>query len=102
MADLLYDLEGYQLTNREILVEPGEDYDFKIQGDCRTGKFLRASVATNFSVFGRFEGIGSFINLMTTGLDLSAYDGQVKTFDIKVEADDINFSLENTRLKITN
>lgn len=97
----MFDTEDNPLALFEQSVAPGQIIVFEIRADCRTEKFLRSSPVPNVLIEGRVKGIGSFINLETTGLAVGAYSGQRKTFEIRATVNEAaDYAIENVVFQI--
>jgi len=63
--------------------------------------FLSASgVPSALTVFARFQGDTAWTNIGTTPLDLSIYDGQRKTIELKFTAGSVA-AIEHDQLKLS-
>lgn len=86
---MFFDLVDNPQTAYEQTMSPGQVIVFKIKADCKAAKFLRCEPMTDVSIEGRFDGVGEFVDLTTTGLSVGAFDGERKTFQIRATAAEI-------------
>lgn len=92
---MIYDLDDFKLQGREVRLDPAGTLLFQIRADCYAGKKLRATAAESCTVSGRIKDFGAFVDLTVAGLDTSLFAGERKTFEIRIQAFDVAFALEN-------
>lgn len=97
---MIRDTDGNALLSAYFPLESEDVQIFQIQVDCRDGEELRAGVS-DVTIEARVSGIGSYANITDSPLDLSAYDGETKTFDIRLTAPEVT-AFERQRIVIAN
>lgn len=85
-VDLIFDTSGNPLTAISLYFEPDEVKTLPIVVLCLGGYKLFSDVVANMTVEARFAGVGSYINLETSQIDLTAYDGLYKDIDLRLTA----------------
>jgi hypothetical protein len=79
-------------TNSDVLLSAnfamrsGEVSTATIQIDCLDGYSLFGSAVADIAVEARHGTSGAWTNIETTPIDLSAYDGQLETFQVRFTA----------------
>lgn len=95
-----YDISDNPLSNQELDVEPGGMVEFPFKAECFAGKRLRASPVPDLTIEGRFAGDVLFADLVSVGLDVSDYDGEVATFEIRITAGNVGYRVESVELAV--
>ena len=94
---MIFDLNGNSLTNASISIEANTVKIFNVKIECRNGFSLFASDVENLSVEARLDGTNNWTNLEDDSFPLSAFAGQIKTFEIRLTSNeisgDVNFAL---------
>lgn len=93
---MIYNLEEKEQISANLDVESAHEQQFSIYIDCVSGYFLRSGSVTNATIYGRQQGTVDWINLETTGIDLSANDGIRAIYEVKVSADTITSRVTQT------
>lgn len=83
---MIYKLDDEILNTAQIRVESENFQTFSIKIDCMLGYKLRAQETLNVTVFARFLGDVSWVNLVSSFLDLAAFSGIRKTIEIKIQS----------------
>lgn len=60
--------------------------NFQVRDNCQDGLRLYSEVVGDLTVEGRVAGVGSFVDLESSYVDLTPYAGLRKTFDIRITA----------------
>lgn len=83
---MLYDTNLQLLTSASVSIDAGAANTFQVKIECRTNYFLRASAVSDLSVEARRLGDSAWTDIETTPLDLSAYNGSIEIFEIRLTA----------------
>lgn len=93
---MFWDLDDREIMQFRFPIESGATKTMQLKTDCESGKTLLCSSVPNLLVEGKHTSSGTWINLETTGIDLTTWDGTIETFDIRFTADNLSsYSLEN-------
>lgn len=90
---MIYDIDDNPLPSYLMNLASSGVSQFPIKVNCRTGLYLRSQTVSDILVEGRKLGDVSWINLETTGIDLSADDGTRQTYEVRLTAGSISTRL---------
>jgi hypothetical protein len=83
---MIYDIDNNPLPSYLMNLAASGVFQFSIRVNCRTGLYLRSQSVSDLLVEGRKQGDISWINLETTGIDLSADNETRQTFEVRLTA----------------
>ena len=90
---MFYDLADNPTPSFAITLSAGVPYVFAIRIDCRSNLSLKSESVSDLLVEGRLLGDVSWTNLESSEIDLTAYAGTRRSFEIQLTpAADINVS----------
>lgn len=72
-----------------LSLDAGGNSVFSLRIECRTSYFLKATVVADLAVEARPLGSATWIDIETTPIDLSAYNGTLQTFEFRLSADNV-------------
>lgn len=87
---MIYDINNNPLSSYLMNLAAFGVFQFFIRVNCRTGLYLRSEIVSDFVVEGRKQGDISWINLESTGIDLSADNGTRQTFEVRLTAESVS------------
>lgn len=91
---LISDLNDNPLTGGQIAVELSASQTAAIRVECRAGYKLRGSVSSELAIEARRVGdAGTWTNLETDSVDLSAYAGTRQDFNIRITSNGVTAPL---------
>lgn len=95
------DTNSVPLSSLSMAFESGTDTQFSIKVDCRAGYYLSASdVPAELTVFARFQGDTVWTNIGSSPLNLTPYDAQRKTIEVKFTAGSVS-AVARRQLKLS-
>lgn len=87
---MIYDIDNNPLPSYLMNLDGSGIFQFTIRINAKAGKYLRSESVSDLLVEGRHEGDSSWINLETTGIDTSAFDGTRTNYEIRLTADAVS------------
>lgn len=83
---MIYDIEDNPIAGFNFPISSGQIVVFQIRADCQAGLRLFSDVVGDLTIEGRPQGVGAYVNLESSDIDLGPYAGTRQNFDIKVTA----------------
>jgi hypothetical protein len=83
---MIYNSDGNQMLSSNLAMFSTEVKTDTITIDCKTGYFLSSSTVDNILVEAKKVGGGSWTNIETTPIDLSADNGTQQDYEIRLTA----------------
>ena len=83
---MIYDITDSALPSYLMNLAASGVSQFSIRVNCRAGIYLRSESVSDLTVEGRKLGDTSWIDLESTGIDLSSHAGTRQTYEIKLTA----------------
>ena len=83
---MIKDLNDERLLSYAFAVRSGETKEFSLLIECNTGYYLRGSVVAGLALEAKHNLSGTWVDLETTPIDLSGWDGTDQEFDFRVTA----------------
>ena len=96
---MIYDIHGSPLYSVAMAIGPDDELTAEIKVACKEGNFLRGTVVPGVTVSAKHEGGGHWVNIETTPIDLTPWDGDTEKFLIRFATgaipafDRVSFSL---------
>lgn len=87
---MLYDSNSQLLTAANLSIDANSVNTFQIKVECRNGYFLVASTVEDLVVRARPVGDASWIDIETTPIDLSFYDGTIQDFEVRLTGGNVS------------
>lgn len=96
----IFDLDDNPISSFAMAIDSAGVATLQIRVECRTGYKLRCETVADLAVEAKRHVDSSYINLETTPIDLSAYDGSRQNFDVRLTASTVSV-LTRENFKIT-
>ena len=87
---MFYDLADNPIASYSGSIEAEAVQTYNLKADCRADRFLACGPVADLVVDARVSGDVDWIDLETTRIDLTPYDGQRKQFEIRVTAGSVS------------
>ncbi len=97
---MIYDLDDNPVQSFPFSIESGEVKLFTLKIECRTNYFLRVSEVSDLTIEARKSGDTVWINLESSGIDLSPYNATRVRFEIRMTAATVS-SRQSRNFKLT-
>jgi hypothetical protein len=82
---MFYDLSGDLITNYRFMIEFEDQQTMSLKILC-SAKILKCTPAPDLIVEGRHSGNITWVDLETTGISLSPWDGDIEIFEVRFTA----------------
>lgn len=86
---MIYDTDDNRIFSVAFAVESEQAATAMIRVDCNAGYYLRGEAVANLTVEARADGDVSWIDIETTPIDLTPYDGTFQDFELRFTAPEI-------------
>lgn len=83
---MIFDTADNPISSFSMSIESAAVQTLTLRIECRTSYFLSCETVADLAVEGRKAGDVTWINLETTPIDLSAYNGTRQNFEIRLTA----------------
>lgn len=83
---MIYDIEDNPIASYLTNLDASGIFQCKIRVNCRTGLSLASESVSDLLVEAKHEDDSSWVNLETTPIDLTAFDGTRQNFDVRLTA----------------
>ena len=83
---MLYQTNLQLLTSAAPSIDAGTANIFPVKIECRLNYFLRATAVSDLTVEARVQGTIDWTGIEISPLDLSPYNGNIKTVEIRLTA----------------
>lgn len=83
---MIRQLNHSPIVTAQVQIGPSSSIQFIILIDCVAGYKLYSSINAELGIFGRKQGDVSWVNLETSFIDLTPYDGNLYGFEIKLDS----------------
>jgi hypothetical protein len=89
---MIYDTDGNRILSTALDVRSGEDEIITLKIDCLTGWQLSGEAVADVAVEARHQG-DAYVNIETTPISLTPWNGTLQTFEIRLTAGTITTAL---------
>lgn len=83
---MFYDLNDNPISSYSGSIDTQAEHVYNIKVDCRTGRFLACGPVSDMVIEARAFGDLTWIDLESNRIDLSAFNGTRRRFEIRVTA----------------
>lgn len=83
---MIKSLSGEELDFANCAIESDSEVVLSIKIDCTTNYKLTAEIVSGIDIYAKFQGDVSFTDIVSGELDLTDFDGEEKTVEIKIAA----------------
>jgi hypothetical protein len=104
MNNLIFDASDNEYSREAIILGKNSEKIISIKVVCKANYFLKIDEQLDgATISGRISGIGSYVDLAEFPIDLSEFDGETKTFQIKIKSENpvANFTKLPIELKVS-